>query len=77
MNFFSMSFLKQVHVARLLVQHQYEMLPLTHTQLLSVIKYQMGRKYDMNHLINVHHKPYFLEKKIKYDIYFFGDREEK
>lgn len=65
-----MNRLKELHWSRIFVLYGSKIHPLSSQQLLTLLQYQTGRKYNKKYLRDVHNKPFFWEFGEKLDIYF-------
>jgi hypothetical protein len=65
-----MSRLRELHWSRIFVLYDSTLKPMNAKQTLTVLKYQLGLRYNKNHLKNVMSRPYFWERGRKRDIYF-------
>ena len=70
-----MTFLKNVHVSRMLIRDGDKLFPLAPYQLQQIILFQSNKPYDSNWLFPLKHKPFFLHHNLKKFICFFPSGE--
>ena len=61
--------LQNTHWSRIFVLYDKELRQITSRQALCILQYQLGMKFNKKYL-KISEKPYFVENKVKRDIYF-------
>ena len=69
-----MNRLRKIHWSQIFVQSGYEIRKLSNLQLLTVLQFKFNLKYNKQHLKDPYHKPFFLERGQKLNIYFQSNK---